>query len=161
MTSVWLAPQNLKFRKYSKRFVYGRVGLVERRVGRLRWGSCCGLVATEAGRLTPKQLQTAIMLINKTIKQQRRKRNRLACSAIIRAPVTQKALGSRMGRGKGSVDHWVVMVRKGRMLFQLYGRRLTRRMFVAMKRVSYKLPFLTRIVAEPYQQVRELEKNWR
>lgn len=161
MASVWSIPQNLKFRKYTKRFVYGRFGAVERRVSRLRWGSCCGLIAVESGHLTPKQLQTAIAVITKTIKQQRRKRNKLACSVVIRAPVTQKSLGSRMGRGKGGVSAWVVAVRKGRVLFQLYGRQLTRRMFIALKRVSYKLPFLTRIVAEPYQQVSGLEKIWR
>jgi large subunit ribosomal protein L16 len=155
-SSVWLIPQNLKFRKYTKRFVYGR-GLTERRVNRLRFGSCCGLLAIEGGCLTPKQLQTAIAVINKTMKVQRTKKNVLECSVVIRAPVTKKPLGSRMGRGKGGVDSWVVAIRKGRVLFQLYGQQLTRRMFLALKRVRHKLPFLTRMVTEPYARIRQMD----
>jgi len=36
-------------------------------------------------------------------------------------PVTQKPAETRMGKGKGSVDHWVAVVRPGRILFELSG----------------------------------------
>jgi len=156
---IWSLPQNLKFRKYSKRFVYGRRGL-ERQTNRLRWGGCCALIATKQGRLTPKQLQVAVGVINKTMELQRQNRNLLHCSVAIRAPVTKKPLGSRMGRGKGGVNGWAVTVNAGRVVFQFFGYRATRKMFLAFKRASYKLPFTTRILIEPYSRVNTIKASF-
>jgi large subunit ribosomal protein L16 len=51
-----------------------------------------------------------------------------------------------MGKGKGSVDHWVAVVKPGRIMFELSGvTEQTARM--ALKRASYKLPIKTQIIS--------------
>jgi large subunit ribosomal protein L16 len=60
-------------------------------------------------------------------------------------PVTTKPAETRMGSGKGSLDHWVAVVRPGRMLFEISGIReeLARE---AMRLASNKLPIETKFV---------------
>jgi large subunit ribosomal protein L16 len=62
-------------------------------------------------------------------------------------PVTKKPAETRMGSGKGAPDHWVAVVRPGRMLFEISGikERMARE---AMHLASYKLPIATRFVAK-------------
>jgi large subunit ribosomal protein L16 len=63
-------------------------------------------------------------------------------------PVTQKPAETRMGSGKGNPEHWVAVVRPGRILFELAGveRDLARE---AMERAIQKLPFKARFVVRP------------
>jgi len=60
-------------------------------------------------------------------------------------PVTTKPAETRMGSGKGSLDHWVAVVKPGRMLFEISGVReeLARE---AMRLASNKLPIETKFV---------------
>ena len=60
-------------------------------------------------------------------------------------PVTKKALGVRMGKGKGSVDHFVAHVRAGKLLFEYNcpSEHLAR---MAFTQVSYKLPVKVKFV---------------
>ena len=60
-------------------------------------------------------------------------------------PVTAKAAETRMGSGKGSVEHWVAVVRPGRVLFEIAGveEEVARE---AMQRAAFKLPILTQFV---------------
>jgi large subunit ribosomal protein L16 len=59
--------------------------------------------------------------------------------------VTKKAAETRMGSGKGAVDHWVAVVKPGRILFEIAGvdEELARE---AMRLASYKLPIKTRFI---------------
>ena len=61
-------------------------------------------------------------------------------------PVTKKPAETRQGSGKGPVDHWVAVVRPGRMLFEIAGVRedVAKE---AMRLASQKLPIPTRVVA--------------
>ena len=61
-------------------------------------------------------------------------------------PVSKKPAETRQGSGKGPVDHWVAVVRPGRMLFEIAGVRedVAKE---AMKLASHKLPIPTRVVA--------------
>jgi large subunit ribosomal protein L16 len=65
-------------------------------------------------------------------------------------PVTSKPAETRMGSGKGAVDHWVAVVRPGRMLFEIAGVRedVARE---AMRLASHKLPLDTRFVAREHE----------
>jgi large subunit ribosomal protein L16 len=140
-------PQNLKFKKFHKTFIYAKGS--EQRVCGLFTGSSCGLVALEAGRLTREQLMVCFQVIQNTLKgkmKKKQKKNRVVCSVAIRAPLTSKSLGSRMGRGKGNVDRWICHVKPGRMLFQIQHVRRVRIAFLALHKISYKLPILTKIV---------------
>ena len=59
--------------------------------------------------------------------------------------VTKKAAETRMGSGKGAVDHWISVVKPGRILFEIAGvdSELARE---AMRLASYKLPIKTRFI---------------
>jgi large subunit ribosomal protein L16 len=60
-------------------------------------------------------------------------------------PVTMRAAETRMGSGKGAVDHWVAVVRPGRMIFELAGvSEDTAR--EAMRLAAHKLPIRTQFV---------------
>lgn len=137
-------PQNLKFKRYSKRFTYKK-GL-DLKVSNLFFGSSCGLIAKESGRITLPQLKTCFLILNKFVKKRRKDKKKLLCSVILRSPITEKPLGSRMGRGKGTVSYWICFIRKGRMLFQFQNIRNLQNAVLALKAISYKLPFLTKIV---------------
>ena len=61
-------------------------------------------------------------------------------------PVTSKPAETRMGGGKGAVDHWVAVVKPGRMIFEIAGvpEEAARE---AMRLASHKLPIKTRFVS--------------
>jgi large subunit ribosomal protein L16 len=61
-------------------------------------------------------------------------------------PVTAKPAETRMGKGKGAPDHWVAVVKPGRMLFEVAGVREDAAR-EALRRASQKLPLETRIVS--------------
>jgi large subunit ribosomal protein L16 len=60
-------------------------------------------------------------------------------------PVTQKPAETRMGGGKGSVDHWVAVIKPGRVMFELGGVREDIAL-EAMKRAAQKLPVRCKII---------------
>jgi large subunit ribosomal protein L16 len=65
-------------------------------------------------------------------------------------PVSAKPAETRMGSGKGAVDHWVAVVRPGRMIFEIAGvRDDTAR--EAMRLASHKLPLATRFVTREHE----------
>ncbi len=70
--------------------------------------------------------------------------------------MTKKPAETRMGSGKGAPDHWVAVVRPGRMLFEIGGIKdnLARE---AMHLASYKLPIATRFVVK--ETVKEEAKS--
>ena len=65
-------------------------------------------------------------------------------------PVSSKPAETRMGSGKGAVDHWISVVKPGRMLFELAGVRedVAKE---AMRLASHKLPLDTRFVAREHE----------
>jgi len=67
-------------------------------------------------------------------------------------PVTAKPAETRMGSGKGPPDHWVAVVRPGRMLFEIAGVR-NEVAQEAMRLASHKLPLATRFVAREHEGV--------
>ncbi len=62
-------------------------------------------------------------------------------------PVTSKPLETRMGSGKGAVDHWVAVVKRGKVMFEIGGIRedLARE---ALERAAQKLPIKTKFVSK-------------
>jgi len=65
-------------------------------------------------------------------------------------PVSSKPAETRMGSGKGNPDHWVAVVKPGRMLFEIAGVRedVARE---AMRLASHKLPLDTRFIAREHE----------
>jgi large subunit ribosomal protein L16 len=60
-------------------------------------------------------------------------------------PYTKRAAETRMGKGKGAVDHWVAVIRPGRILFEVGGTDGDSAV-KALNRARYKLGFKTKIV---------------
>jgi large subunit ribosomal protein L16 len=67
-------------------------------------------------------------------------------------PVTSKPLETRMGSGKGAVDRWVAVVRRGRIMFELTGVEETTAK-EALRLAAHKLPIKTKIVSKIDQGV--------
>lgn len=65
-------------------------------------------------------------------------------------PVTKKPLETRMGKGKGAVDHWVALVRPGKVLYEIEGvpEELAREAF---RIAGHKLPIATRFMTREEQ----------
>jgi large subunit ribosomal protein L16 len=76
-----------------------------------------GLQALEPGWVTARQIEAA----RRTLVRYMKRRGKVWIRIFPDKPVTRKPAETRMGKGKGSVDHWVAVVRPGRVLFELSG----------------------------------------
>lgn len=83
------------------------------------------------------------MLMPKRPKYRKHHRGRMKGRAS--QGVTRRPAETRMGKGKGPVDHWVAVVKPGRILFEITGVS-EREAKEAMRRASHKLPIKTRFV---------------
>lgn len=131
-----LMPKRVKWRKQSR----GRMRGKAQRGNRVQFGEY-GLQATEPVWMTSRQIEAA----RRTMVRYVRRRGKVWIRVFPDKPVTQKAAETRMGKGKGSVEKWVAVVRPGRVLFEMGGidEENARE---ALRLASYKLPCKTRIV---------------
>jgi large subunit ribosomal protein L16 len=132
-----LMPKRVKYRKQFR----GRMKGVARRGAEVQFGEY-GLQALEPAWITSRQIEAARRAIVRHIKR----RGRVWIRIFPDKPVTQKPAETRMGKGKGSVDHWVAVVKPGRVMFELVGvsENMARE---AMRLASHKLPIKTRFLA--------------
>jgi large subunit ribosomal protein L16 len=94
----------------------GRMKGKETRGVELNFGDY-GLQALEPGWVTARQIEAA----RRTLVRYMKRRGKVWIRIFPDKPVTQKPAETRMGKGKGSVDHWVAVVKPGRILFELSG----------------------------------------
>jgi len=101
-----------------------------------------GLQATHAVLLTARQLEAGRMAIQRAVKRQ----GQLWIRVFPDKPVTKKPLEVRMGKGKGAVEEWVVVIKPGRVLFEISGvqENVAREAFAL---ASTKLPVSTKFLA--------------
>ncbi|NNE17749.1 MAG: 50S ribosomal protein L16 [Myxococcales bacterium] len=107
-----LQPKKTKFRKQMK----GRMRGKAYRGGKISFGDF-GLQALEPGRISQRQIEAARMTIQRKVKRQ----GQLFIRIFPDKPITKKPLETRMGKGKGSVEGWVAVIRPGRMLYEIQG----------------------------------------
>ncbi|MBI4132040.1 MAG: 50S ribosomal protein L16 [Candidatus Sungbacteria bacterium] len=133
-----LQPKKVKHRKWFK----GRSRGVERRGTDLAFGGF-GLKAEEARWLTARQIEAARRAITHHIQRG----GKVWIRVFPDKPVTRKPPEVTLGGGKGAVDHYVVPVRPGRILFEMDGvtPEIAR---AALRRAAAKLPMKTRIVQQ-------------
>lgn len=134
-----LSPRKVKHRKWHK----GRRRRRQRAVAgtTLSYGHF-GLQSLEVGWLTSRQLEAARRAVTRELKRG----GKLWIRVFPDKPITLKGTQSTMGSGKGSVDHYVVVVRPGVVLLELDGvEESTAR--VAMRLASHKLPVTTRFIS--------------
>ncbi|MCB9506808.1 MAG: 50S ribosomal protein L16 [Myxococcales bacterium] len=131
-----LSPKKVKYRKCHKGRVRGRAS----RGARISFGDC-GLVALDAGWLTARQIEAARIAATRYMKRQ----GKLYIRIFPDKPITKKPAETRMGKGKGSPELWVSVVRPGRVLFELEGidAETAREAF---RLAAHKLPIQTKFI---------------
>lgn len=101
-----------------------------------------GIYAMESIRLNAEQIEAARFAILKTIG---RKQLKMWVRVFPHIPVTKKPLEVRMGKGKGSVDHFVAYVKAGKLLYE-YNCPSASLAKAACKQAAYKLPIKVRFI---------------
>jgi large subunit ribosomal protein L16 len=100
-----------------------------------------GLQAQESEWITSRQIEAARRAIVHNV----RRGGKVWIRIFPDKPVTAKPAETRMGSGKGSLDHWVAVVRRGRVMFEMSGvsEEVARE---SMRLASHKLPIRTKFV---------------
>jgi large subunit ribosomal protein L16 len=131
-----LMPKRAKYRKQHRGRMKGRAS----RGATVAFGEY-GLQALEPCWMTSRQIEAA----RRAIVHRVRRTGKLWIRIFPDKPVTRKPAETRMGKGKGPVDHYVAVVKPGRILFEIIGigEQEARE---AMRLASHKLPIKTRFV---------------
>lgn len=131
-----LMPKRTKYRKQMK----GRNRGKATSGNQLSYGTI-GLKALELGRIDSRQIEAARISMTRHVKRQAK----VWINVFPDKPLTAKPLETRMGKGKGSVDKWVMNIKPGRICFEMAGveESLARE---ALTLAMHKLPFKTKIV---------------
>lgn len=131
-----LMPKKVKFRKMMKGNMRGKAY----RGADISFGEY-GLKAVEPGWISNRQIESARIAITRHVKR--------GCKVWIRIfpdkPLTKKPAETRMGKGKGSPESWVAVVKSGRVLYEMSGvnEDVAKE---ALRLASHKLPIATRFV---------------
>ena len=132
-----LPPKKIKFNKWKKNYIRN---FIETKSFKLQFG-IVGLKALQSIRLTIPQLESARQCLNRNLMR----KGKIWITIFPQVPVTQKATATRMGKGKGNVSFWVMVVKAGTILFEVDGVPLP----IATKgleKCRSKLPIATRVV---------------
>jgi large subunit ribosomal protein L16 len=131
-----LMPKKVKYRKQQR----------GKRAGKAWSGSSVsfgdyGLKATEVAWVTDRQIEAARIAISRHVKRE----GRMWIRVFPDKPVTKKPQETRMGKGKGAPDHWVAVVKPGRVLYEIEG--VTEEMAKeAFRLAAHKLNVMTKFV---------------
>jgi large subunit ribosomal protein L16 len=133
-----LQPKRVKYRKTHK----------GKRRGKAHAGNTVvfgefGLQAMETSWITARQIESARRVMVRYL----RRGGKMWIRIFPDKSITKKPAETRMGSGKGAPDHWVAVVKPGRMLFEISGVRESIAQ-EAMHLASYKLPISTRFVVK-------------
>jgi len=140
-----LQPKRVKFRKVQK----GRMRGTAHSGNTVVFGDY-GLQALEPAWITARQIEAARRAITHHI----RRGGSVWVRIFPDKPITKKAAETRMGSGKGAPDHWVAVVRPGRIMFEMadVDESVAKE---ALRLASHKLPIDAKFVAKP--QVESIE----
>jgi large subunit ribosomal protein L16 len=132
-----LLPRKTKYRKQQR----GRRRGVTKGQAQVNFGDY-GLKALEAGWVTNRQIEAARIAMTRKI----RRGGKVWINVFPDKPVSQKPAETRMGSGKGAPEHWVAVVKPGRVMFELAGvpEPLAKE---AMRLAGRKLPIKTKFVS--------------
>ena len=132
-----LQPKKVKYRKQMK----GRIRGLAQRGATVAFGDF-GLQVLESGRITARQIEAARIAMTRHVKRG----GKIWIRIFPDKPITKKPAETRMGKGKGNVEDWVAVVRRGRILYEMEG--VPRAVAVeALKLAAHKLALPTRFVA--------------
>jgi large subunit ribosomal protein L16 len=131
-----LSPKKTKYRKMQK----GRMKGLSQRGHRLSNGMF-GVKALDSVFVTSRQIEAARIAATRYMKRE----GQLWIKIFPDKPITKKPLEVRMGKGKGALDHYVAVVKPGRILFEISGVRIDVAK-EALRLASQKLPVKTKFV---------------
>lgn len=131
-----LQPKKTKFRKMMK----GRNRGLAHRGSDVSFGDFA-IQATGRGRISSRQVEAARMAIQRHVKRA----GKLYIRVFPDKPISKKPLETRMGKGKGGVDHWVALIKPGKVLYEIEGVTMEQAR-EAFRLAGHKLPVATQFV---------------
>ena len=131
-----LQPKRTKYRKTQK----GRIKGVAHRGSTISFGTY-GLKTMESAYITNRQIESARIAMTRYMKRE----GKVWIRIFPDKPITSKPAEVRMGKGKGALDHYVAVVKPGRIMFEMDGvpEDVARE---ALRLAAQKLPVLTKTV---------------
>ena len=136
-----LMPKKVKFRKQHR----GRRAGMSKGGDYIAFGDF-GLQALEPAWVTARQIEA----VRRVIVREMKRRGKMWIRIFPDKPITAKPAETRMGKGKGSVDHWVAVIKPGRVMFEVSG--VTAEIAkVALVQAAYKLPIKAQFVSKDAQ----------
>lgn len=131
-----LSPKRVKYRKQQKGKMRGRA----LRGSTLAFGTF-GLQALQCGYLTAQQIEAARIAMTRYVKRG----GQIWIRIFPDKPITKKPAETRMGKGKGSPEGWVAVIRPGRVLYEMEGISIEDAK-EALRLASHKLPIPTKFI---------------
>ena len=133
-----LSPKKVKWRKQQK----GRMKGAANRGNKIAYGDI-GIQALECGYITSRQIEAARIAISRKTKRG----GKIWIKVFPDKSLTKKPAEVRMGKGKGSPEKWVAVIKPGRVLFEILGveHDLAKD---ALRLAMYKLPVKTKIITK-------------
>ena len=107
-----LQPKRTKYRKQQK----GRIKGLAHRGSKVSFGTF-GLKSLEQGRITNRQIESARIAMTRYMKRE----GKVWIRIFPDKPITKKPQEVRMGKGKGALDHYVAVIKPGRVMFEIDG----------------------------------------
>ena len=137
-----LMPKKVKHRKQMK----GRMTGTAQRGADISFGEY-GLKTLEPGWITDRQIEAARIAMTRHVKRG----GKIWIRMFPDKPITKKPAETRMGKGKGAPDHWVAVVKPGRILYEIEGvsEEMARE---AMRLAAQKLPIKCKFVSRTEQE---------
>ena len=137
-----LMPKKVKHRKQMK----GRMTGTAQRGSLISFGEY-GLKTLEPGWITDRQIEAARIAMTRHIKRG----GKVWIRMFPDKPITKKPAETRMGKGKGAPDHWVAVVKPGRILYEIEGvsEEMARE---ALRLAAQKLPIKCKFVSRVDQE---------
>jgi len=132
-----LMPKKVKYRKQQRGRMTGKAWTGSQ----LSFGDF-GIKTLEPGYITDRQIEASRIAITRFVKRG----GKVWIRVFPDKPVTKKPAETRMGKGKGAPDHWVAVVKPGRILFEMEGVTRVDAM-EAMRLASHKLSLRTKFIA--------------
>jgi len=131
-----LQPKKTKYRKQQR----GRMKGNETRGLTVTFGEY-GLQALDSAWITTSQIEAARVAIMRHLKR----RGKVWIRIFPDKPITKKPAETRMGKGKGMPDHWVAVIKKGKILFEMDGVPLELANS-SMRVAAFKIPIRTKFI---------------
>ena len=143
-----LVPKRMKYRKAHR----GRMSGKETRGVSVAFGDYA-LQALEPAWISSRQIEAARRAITRSVKRG----GKVWIRIFPDVPITKRAAETRMGSGKGSVDHYAAKVKPGRVIFEMSGvpEDVARE---ALRLAAHKLPIKTQVITRPVMGVTVAEE---